>query len=283
MDIPIVLFHTRGNQEYLKSCVTNNSKNNVVYLIGDDSNKDTFTDNPNVRFFHIDDLITEESVRFKNCFVNYSSNTHEYEMNCYLRIFYLKAFIEKTGKQWVFHIDSDCVILCDINKVFTDNPSISYSIQNMENKFHMVASIHNALLNIEFCNKFIELCFDIYHNKTKEMLIMEKLQWHKHNQIPGGICDMTLYYLLHSEKILDSVTDLNTPRMFEGEPVVFDHNVLNTYGYSGENTYETENGVKVIIQSGNKFYLKSNDGTIVRTLSLHFQGRAKSILDNLSI
>jgi hypothetical protein len=115
------------------------------------------------------------------------------------------------------------------------------------------------------------------------MLIMEKLQWHKHNQIPGGICDMTLYYLLHSEKILDSVTDLNTPRMFEGEPVVFDHNVLNTYGYSGENTYETENGVKVIIQSGNKFYLKSNDGTIVRTLSLHFQGRAKSILDNLSI
>lgn len=283
MDIPIVIFHTRGNQDYFKSCVTNNSKNNVVYLIGDDSNKDTFTGNPNVRFFHIDDLTTEESVRFKNCFVNYSNNNREYEMYCYLRIFYLKAFIKKTGKQWVFHIDSDCVILCDINKVFTDNPSISYSIQNMENKFHMVGSVHNALLNIEFCNKFIELCFDIYHNKTKVMLIIEKLQWHKRNQIPGGICDMTLYYLLHSEKILDSVTDLNTPRMFEGEPAVFDHNVLDTYGYSGENTYEKENGVKVIIQSGNKFYLKNKDGTIVRTLSLHFQGRAKFILDNFSI
>jgi hypothetical protein len=115
------------------------------------------------------------------------------------------------------------------------------------------------------------------------MLIIPKLQWHKKNKVSGGICDMTLYHLLHAEKILDSVTDLNLPRMVDGEYAVFDHNVLDSYGFSGENTYKKQNGVKVIVQSGERFYFKHTDGSLVRTLSIHFQGRAKFLLDGFSI
>ena len=282
MSIPIVIFHTRGNQSYFRSCVENNSINNIVYLIGDDSNKLSFVNNPNVHFCHIDGLETEESNQFKDCFVNYSSNNREYEMYCFLRIFYLREFIKKTGKPWVFHIDSDCLVLCDVNHIFAESsPSISYSIQNMENPFHMVGSVHNGLLNTEFCDKFIGLCFDIYKNKSKFELIDRKLQWHKKNSVPGGICDMTLYYLLKSENLLCSVTDLNSPIIIEGEQSIFDHNISDAYGYLGEDTYAKLNGVKIIARDGKKFYFKKNDGTFIRTLSLHFQGGAKRILETI--
>ena len=279
MTIPIVIFHTRGNQAYFQSCVNNNAKNNIVYLIGDDSNKFTFINNPNVHFYHINDLVTEEAKQFEACFTNYSSNDHNYEMYCYLRIFYLKTFIEKTGKQWVFHIDSDCIILGDINNIFSEPLSISYSIQNMKNKFHMVGSVHNALINLEFCNTFIKLCFDIYQNKSKFELINKKLEWHKQNNVPGGICDMTLYYLLHSEKLLHSVIDLNLPIKVNNEEFIFDHNISDSYGYLGEDTYEKLDGIKVICRQENNFFFKNKQGMPIRTISIHFQGSAKRILE----
>jgi hypothetical protein len=173
-------------------------------------------------------------------------------------VFYLKTFFEKTGLDWVFHTDSDCVILDDVNAIFSeDKLRISYSIQKMENPFHMVGSIHNALLNIGFCDTFINLCFDIYQNKSKFALIDSKIQWHKKNGILGGICDMTLYYLLYSEKMIDNIFDLNIPMMINGERAIFDHNISDIYGFYGEKTYERSLGIKVVTRSGNNFYFKT--------------------------
>lgn len=138
----------------------------------------------------------------------------------------------------MFHTDSDCVILENVNRLFNNPTHIAYSIQKMENKFYMVGSIHNALLNIDFCNKFIELCFDIYLTRSKLHLINNKMQWHKTTGTPGGICDMTLYYLLYSEKIIENIIDLNMPISFLGADVIFDHNVSDSYGYKGDNTFK---------------------------------------------
>ena len=284
MSIPIVIFHTGGNQDYFKNCVDVSSKNNTVYVIGDDANKTTFLDNKKVQFFHIDDLQSSAVEEFKSCFVNYSGNSHDYEMYCFLRVFYLKTLFEKTGLEWAFHTDSDCVILDDINAIFSpDKLRISYSVQKMQNPFHMVGSIHNALLNIGFCDAFIQLCFDIYQNKSKFALIDAKMQWHRNNGVPGGICDMTLYYLLYSEKLIVNVFDLNIPMMVNGERVIFDHNVSDTYGYYGEKTYARDLGIKVVSKIGNKFYFKTLSGDQVRTVSIHFQGSAKRILSDFTI
>jgi hypothetical protein len=279
MSIPIVIFHTGGSPDYFVKCVENSSKNNQVYLIGDDSNKHTFTANKNVKFFHIDDLQSTAVEEFKACFVNYSGNPHNYEMYCFLRVFYLKTLFEKTGLDWVFHTDSDCVVLENVNSIFYPNQlRVSYSVQKMENPFHMVGSIHNALLNIDFCNTFIQLCFDIYQNKSKFSLIDSKMQWHRQNGVPGGICDMTIYYLLYSEKLIDNLFDLNIPIMVNGERAVFDHNISDSYGYYGEKTYSLELGIKVVSKNDNKYYFKVLNGNNVRTLSFHFQGSAKRIL-----
>jgi hypothetical protein len=284
MSIPIVIFHTGGNQDYFKNCVDVSSKNNTVYVIGDDTNKTTFSNNKKVQFFHIDDLQSTAVEEFKACFVNYNVTPYNYELYCFLRIFYLKTLFEKTGLDWMFHTDSDCVVLDDVNTIFHSNKlRVSYSVQKMENPFHMVGSIHNSLLNVDFCNKFIQLCFDIFQNKSKFELVDAKIKWHQKNRVRGGICDMTLYYLLYSEKLIDNIFDLNIPILVNGERAIFDHNVSDTYGYYGEKTYALDLGIKVVSRSGNNFYFKTLKGDQVRTLSIHFQGSAKRILSNFTI
>lgn len=282
--IPIVIFHI-GNQPYFQKCVSINARNNQVYIIGDDTNKHLFSSNKNVKHFHINDFAKEEVNDFTNSFTNYSTNSANYELNCFLRIFYLKQLLLLTNIPKAFHVDSDCIILDNINEICKNIPNeIAYSLQShsqKENPFHMVGCIHNGLLNVDFCNTFIQLCFDIYKNKTKFHLIEPKINWHKSKGINGGICDMTIYYLLYSEGLLNNVTDLNDILVVKGEKCTFDHQLIGTYGFMGENTYALQNSIKMIAKSGSKYYFKTVNGDLIRVLSLHFQGRTKPILENI--
>ena len=279
--IPIVIFHINGNQEYFKKCINISSYNNIVYLIGDNFNSNTFIDNNNIKFIHINTLYSFDINEFKKYFINYSTNSYDYELNCFLRVFYLKNFLEKTGYKKVFHTDSDCVIFDNINSIITDNIDIAYSIQkNINNIHHMVGSIHNSLLNLYFCNKFIELCFDIYKNKSKYYLIEPKITWHKKNNSGGGICDMTLYYLIYSEKIINNITDLNDILYINNENIIFDHQLSNSYGFNGINTYKIINGIKELIKNNNKYYFITTNNELIRTFSIHFQGDSKKYLLN---
>ena len=142
----------------------------------------------------------------------------------------------------------------------------------------MVGSIHNGLLTMKFCDLFIQLCFDIYKTKSKHHLIEPKIRHHTTYKIGGGICDMTLYYLLNSEGILRSINDLNQPRMLYGEKCVFDHHLSSSYGFLGNNTYVVKDGKKELIEENNKTYVKTVTGEKIRLLSLHYQGKHKTLL-----
>ena len=273
----------------MKKCIEINALRNKVYLIGDTSNQETFVGNPNVIHIHVDSFEGDdmnEINRMKACFVNYSTNPYAYELSCFLRVFYLDLLMKRTGITRFFHADSDCIVLEDLSKLpFNSQTSIHYSLQKFcqqRKPFHMVGSIHNSLLNPEFCSKFMQLCFDVYENGTKFHLIEPKIRWHRENNIVGGICDMTFYYLMYSEGIVD-VTDLNEIIVFDAEPCIFDHQVTGPYGYLGENTYKMTRGYKDILISNHKFYVKTTTNIPVRALSLHFQGHSKQILINLNV
>jgi hypothetical protein len=289
MNIPIVIFHV-GNQSYFNKCVLLNSKNNFVYVIGDSSNENLFLENNNVFHIHVDQLKdnneNSKMNEFIKHFINYSSSSYSYELNCFLRIFYLKKLLLLKNLQRVFHVDSDCVILDNVNSIFKEsNINVAYSIvkhQNAYNPYHMAASIHNALLNNDFCDAFVELCDDIYINKSKFYLIEPKINWHKENNIAGGICDMTLYYLLDSEKIIENVVDLNEIYLFNGEECVFDNQVSSNYGYLGTNTYQLHEYKHIYDNNGKKYFLTVDD-KLIRSLSIHFQGGYKYLLDTFEI
>jgi hypothetical protein len=98
--------------------------------------------------------------------------------------------------------------------------------------------------------------------------------------MPGGICDMTLYYLLHSEKIIENIVDLNVPFSHNGngEDVMFDNNISETIGY------ESNNNIKTIIKTERGCFFKTVDGRLIKTASIHFQGiNNKLLLEQFSL
>ena len=288
--IPIVIHHEGGDQEYFKNSVKFNAKRNPVIVIGDDNNKHCFTqEKDRVEHVHVSSLRSEEIQEFEKCYTNYSFENSQFEMKCFLRAFYLKELIRQKGLKKVFYVDSDCVILENIDALFTKLESVeeAYSIQKYmqrQNKHHKVGCIHNALLTEQICDDFIKLCFAIYKTKEKSYLIEDKWEFHQSQQ-SGGICDMTLWFLLLQNRDKDStpVTDLNDVVRYQGEDCVFDHNVNDAYGYAGPNTFMTgpnENisawgNSKIIRKKKNKYYVMTQDGRELRLLSIHYQGHAK--------
>jgi hypothetical protein len=280
MDIPIYIFHL-GNHLYFQKCVDINSNFNKVHIIGDDSNKFTFKNNANVFHHHIDEFNTSTEIqKMKTCFQNYSTNAHTFEFLCFLRVFYLKELILKTSITRFFHVDSDCIVLEQLHKIPFAS-AIAYSLHSHQPKempYIMAGSIHNALLNLDFCNTFITLCFDVYDNKSKMNLLQPKIDWHCATKTGGGICDMTFYWLLHTEKLVQ-VEDLNTPRIIDGEMCVFDHQLNSSYGYQSCTTFKkTEKNIKEILSENKKVYFITLNGLKIRTLSIHFQGSEKELL-----
>jgi hypothetical protein len=287
MSIPLYIFHL-GNQSYFQKCVLINAKRNTVYIIGDDSNSLTFKDNPNVIHVHIDSFKDNKDIQRVRAIFDKHLITDPNEFSYYnllwnLRVFYLKELIHITNIPTFFHIDSDCVVFENINKISFDS-SVAYSVQTysqQSNPYHMVGSIHVGLLNSEFCATFTELFFDIYENLSREHLVLPKRQWHTRAG-QGSICDMTLYYIMFAEQLI-KVDNLNDIREVDGEKCVFDHQITNPYGYLGECTYSVINGIKEILQENNKLYFKTVQGEKIRMLSIHCQGISKSILEGLDV
>lgn len=295
MQMPVVIHHS-GNQAYLVKCVELNAKNNLVYLLGDESNQSLFDHHPSVKQVDAADLGSTELDDFKKHFSNYSTHSSEFERLCFERIFILREFILRTGIDPVFYVDSDCIVLDSVNRIFEGlkEGTSGLSVQNVSNPHHMVACIHNSLLTLEFCEAFIQLCFDVYTDRSKFHWIEPKIEWHRRMRCGGGICDMTLYHLLHEHRLVPGTMDFNEPRLIDDEWCVFDHNLSDGYGYQGEKTYELKKGTKSVLKKDGKFYLKTRkersrggryptkEGGLpntVRTLSLHFQGSKKRHLE----
>jgi hypothetical protein len=270
MSIPIVVIH-KGSQTYVEKALQIIRKTNkLVYLLGDDSNKH-FEKSCDIQHIPIKSLeVTKEQAKFIKSFVNYSTNPYDYELVCFLRVFWLGEFMKKFKYERVFHLDSDCILLYDIN-TYKFTSDIAYIVNsNFENPFRMASSIHSALLNMDFVDKFTQLCTDIYINKTKLKLIEKKVNYHKANKVPGGICDMTLYYLLIQEGL--KVQPLNV----ETDGFIFINNINGAEGPESREQYE-KNGTYMRIFDGNRIYDNKNE-KYVNLFSIHYQGGAKQLL-----
>ena len=101
MPIPVVIHHS-GAQAYLAKCVELNSKNNLVYLLGNEVNRSLFDHHPSVNHVDAAELRSAELDDFKKHFTNYSTHSSEFERLCFERIFMLREFILRTGIDPVF-------------------------------------------------------------------------------------------------------------------------------------------------------------------------------------
>ena len=261
--VPIVYFHI-GNQPYLYRSIQHNKQFGPIVLIGDKSNRDADCIHVNYK-----QLETPELIEFTSNFVNYSTNSKIVELLCFIRVFYLRRWMELNSIREVVHVDSDCLLFRPLLEMFPDK-KLAYLYQSGSDR--MAASIHISFLTYDFVLAFERLCRDIYVTKTKFHLIEEKIKHHQENGIPGGICDMTLYYLLTKELVVRPLLDI------QPDGTTFDDNINDTNGFAGPETFVHENNIKVLRQNGIVVEAKCVDGSYIRMNNIHYQGGAKKYI-----
>lgn len=279
--LSIVIIH-RGYKDYLRYNLEITSRNNNVFLIGDQSVK-KLESIKNVKFFDIDKYLDTEFIKkYSDAFTNYSPNDRDYELFCFLRIFIIKLFMKEQKLEKIFHLDSDCILFYDINKYpFEKDIAYQNNIQNSETD--MDDSIHNGLINIDFCNKFEELYKTIYVNKNTS-LIDNKIEFFYENSSKGGICDMTFYYLLRKNNLVD-VENLAKPKLINGKEYVFINNISTGQGFESNNQYVKNNSIiipsiKLFKDKEGAIYIKDKkNGKKFYLFNIHFQGTKKKFMD----
>ncbi len=265
MTIPIVFIH-KGNQDYLHHAIQHVKKHcRRVVLIGDDTNLSAGAH----EHYNIQDLYTPELRIFETQFTNYSSNSADYERFCFSRMFILREWMRVQNLKYVVHLDSDCIILDNVDKLF--DGTLAYMVIK-DNDNIAAGNIAISCVTTEFLDVFVQLCFDIYVNKTKLHIIQPKIDFHRQTGSPGGICDMTLYYFISKMIPVINLTDLRN------DMSSFDINIHDPYGFNGDYTYKLVSGVKELEIKDNTVYAKTVDGKPVRLNNLHFQGNGKRLL-----
>lgn len=275
--IKTIIIHN-GYKKYLEENLKITSQTNQIILVGDKSLEKLNKIN-NVEFILIDKYLDYVTKNYKPKFKNYSTNNPDFEFFCFARVFILKMIMEELNLKNIFHIDSDNVLLEDINNYpFTEE--VAYIVNNnYDNIYRMSSSIHCGLLTLEFCNIFEKLYNQIYVTGEKFNLIKNKILYHRKNNIPGGICDMTFYYLIKNYNYL-KVQDLAKPVVIDNKKYVFINNINNGEGFNGKNQYKLyKNRLQLYKIDDTETKIVDNTNEEYNIFNLHFQGGAKKWLD----
>ncbi len=278
-NIPVVIFH-QGYKPYLKINCQITAKNNNVILLGDPS-LEKLSKIPNVEFVNTDDIIKKEKIDyFKSHFVNYNTVNEKSVWLWYLRVFSLGQFLQDYKIDKIFHIDSDNILLKNINDYIfkADN---AYCISKDWHEYTMSASIHSGLLNTNFFKQFENLYYNLFISKEMFYLIEKKIKYHNENG-GGGVCDMTLFYLLDKLGLL-KVQNLLIPNKINHKEYVFINNINTGEGYEIQNQFKMKSKSIQVLKDNKNFENKIFDLNHNKDLyiyNIHFQGPGKKKMNS---
>jgi hypothetical protein len=251
-------------------------KNNKIILVGDDSVKDLCRNRENVVFVSIDKYNDSEWLKEKaNCFINYSSNNIEYEWSEYQKLFILYMVMTDLKLDKVFHINSQNVLLKNIN-TYPFMKKSAYCIP-INPPMRMSANIYSALVSIDLCNALIKLYEGIYKTKEKDKLslIDSKIQFHydkeKETYVNGGVCLGTLLYLIYDQG------DIEVQNLLEEQNgLVFTNSILNNEGVDSKQQYVLNNAILNIetTKDGKNMIFDIVNNKTLDTMNIYFQGNS---------
>ena len=265
-------FHA-GYQPYLKSTIEHASKNNDVVLIGDDSNKHLGNLN-NVQHIDVKDNY-QDIEKFLNLYKHLHTGGRKFEEWCFIRWLAVRNVAKTMNCDNLFYGDSDNLIFSDLSKVYDTikKPELALAIPERQPYFRQSATGEVSYWSLEMLDKFCNYMIELYDDPFEFRKLLEKWNYHKSNNLPGGVCDMTaLWHFTRKNKAV-IITDLLT------DGTSFDHSINNPANYY-DDEYKFSNGVKEIEFIDNMPYaynLRHNKK--VKLHNLQFQGNSKVLID----
>ncbi len=281
----VLIFHT-GYQDYLKFNCQITSSSNKIILIGD-SEVSHLSQINNVEFVNYEDYLKKDEIGYlKSHFEPYNFTDKKYVWLWYLRVFITKLFIEENNIENIFHIDSDNILLENINSFNFIEDNAYLVSNNFDNPFHMTASIHSSLLSKNFFVEFQKLYEDIFVTKEKFSMIEQKINYHQSTG-SGGICDMTLFYLLEKNNLV-KVQNLMLPiTNNKNNNFVFMNDINDSEGFFEKKQYNMSfrGHIKTYRNkknSGFSIYDIYNK-KFINVANIHYQGKAKRFLNQQAL
>jgi hypothetical protein len=262
MAIPIIFFHN-GNSKYLKYSLKQARAFNpqsAIYLLGDESNN---------RYPFITHVLAGKYKNAVNAFSKIykhrSSNNEVYELNCFLRWFYIEAFCHENNIEEFIYLDSDVLLFQDVTEMVPlfNNAAIANTGEGTGVPAFTYFKDHKAIS--DFCDYQLRAY-------TDEIAIKELEEFYEpfttDPEMMGGVCDMTLFHFYFRDHPRDTLKiDLINNEL------AVDVSMNNSDGY------EMENGIKKVYWQNGLPYCKLQDtGRLIRFASLHYQGDAKKLM-----
>lgn len=272
--IPLIFVHT-GYQKHLDVIIPQAEQcNEQVYLLGDSSNKNTAK-----QWFNIEDYIDARYEIFRDKFVNMSSNSAEFELNCFKRYFVCYQFAKAKSIDKFFMVDSDCLVYENLSNLDLQEYDAGASVPENQSNMSWTASPHSSLWSMNALNDFLEYLIKAYDEDNMDSLL-KKWKYHQECNVPGGICDMTLLYLWMQN-------NANRLKLFNGLCIkngkTFDHFLHVSEGYSvGDFEVNSFLEMKIIKFIDGKPYFKYKDGTWIQSCTIHAQGARKKYISILN-
>ena len=208
------------------------------------------------------------ALRFEARYQHMSTHTRQFELFCWLRWFYLLAFMRRENLATVFYHDSDVMLQEDSAFLAGHYGSkLDYcACLRSSSKGHCSGGSSYWTLSAleEFCE------YAIWSFTDREPLERYRRQWEQFQQErrTGGVCDMTMFSYFrddHAQKVA------NLAEVHAG--CVFDYGMASAHN-DEENEYVMQRGMKkIIVGEDDRFYfMKNKDGSPIRAMVLHFAG-----------
>ncbi|MGF7082438.1 hypothetical protein [Mucilaginibacter sp. UYCu711] len=261
MSLPIIFFHT-GNPRYLKYSLKQAKHFNPdseIYLIGDGkNNKYPFVSHVLASKFK------HEAEAFTALYKHRSSNDYQYELNCYLRWFYVGAFCRENKIESFIYLDSDVLLYHDFSELVPLLQGCEIANTCDEMGVPAVTYFRDYKAINHFCDYLIEAYNDGPINDEIELLYQP---FAADPELFGGISDMVLFHLYfqHHPEGKIKIDLINNQ-------IAVDACISRADGYETD-----KNGVKRIYWQNQLPYCKHlESGVLIRFATLHFQGDMKN-------
>jgi hypothetical protein len=286
---PVVFVAHDGTSKYLSSVISAaTSSFHKVYYIGDqDIPKKLLFKNQIIRPNFSKTLFLD---KFTKVWKHQSIDEIKWSFGCFARHFFVLEAANRLKLSDFWIIDSDFLVLKNLSTVTEYLKQKKFegvlSSPKSTDQYFMASSPHCSYWNIHSLKEFI--IFTINQYKNNSTILMKKYAHHKAIGLPGGVCDMTLLYLWKNHtkrKICNSVELINSG-------LLIDHNInfpcdfyeLGDFHYNKEKKITEKNKFNILMENylGIKkvrkkklFYATKADGSEVKVIGLHFQGKGK--------
>jgi hypothetical protein len=262
MAIPIIFFHFK-NPPYLKyslkqaACFNPES---VIYLLGDETN-----DHYPVISHVMAKQYEKDTEDFASVYEHLSANGFQYELNCFLRWFYIRAFCRERKIEEFIYLDSDVLLFQNVSELTPYFRAFHIANTSAHTGVPAFTYFKNYAALDSFCN-YLMYAYTNAHAKKETARLYEIFL--AQTASIDGISDMTLFHLYFR----DHPTETGKIDLINNE-LAIDVNI------SESNGYETRRGLKNIHwQNGLPYCKQLITGQLIRFISLHYQGDRKYLL-----